>query len=254
MKQMRIIISPAKKMRIDTDTLDNRQKPMFILEADYLLSFLRIQSLDTLKAIWNCSEKLARLNHERILEMDLHNQLTPALLSYEGLQYQYMAPGAFTYLEFDYVETHLRILSGLYGILRPLDGVTPYRLEMQSKLRSPDFKNLYDFWGDKLARYLQEESSIILNLASKEYSQIIAKHLDKETRFVTCVFGEMTQKGIVEKGTLAKMARGEMVRFLAEEQISVVEKVRLFNRLDYSYSEEHSEEDRFVFLKGHTPL
>lgn len=246
---MRIIISPAKKMVADADSLDYIQKPIFINEAEHLLTFLRNQTFETLKEIWNCSEKLARLNHGRLLEMDLNQELTPALLAYEGLQYQYMAPGVFTNQEFEYLESHLRILSGFYGLLRPFDGVTPYRLEMQTKLSLPEYDDLYAFWGEKLADQLQSESSIILNLASKEYSKVIEKHLDKDTRFVTCLFGEKTPKGLVEKGTLAKMARGEMVRFMAEDQIKKVEDIRQFNRLGYFFSEEYSEKDLFVFIK-----
>lgn len=102
--------------------------------------------------------------------MDLRRRLTPAVLAYDGIQYRHMAPGVFTDGEFRYIEEHLRILSGFYGMLRPLDGVTPYRLEMQAKLSGEGFGSLYEFWGGRLAAQLAGETKVILNLASKEYS------------------------------------------------------------------------------------
>jgi len=94
---------------------------------------------------------------ERLANMDLHTRLTPVVLAYEGIQYQYMAPGVFTYDELDYMQEHLRILSGFYGVLRPFDGVTPYRLEMQAKLKAGEAKDLCSFWGSSLAEQLFAE-------------------------------------------------------------------------------------------------
>ena len=130
---MRIIISPAKKMNADTDTLAYRDLPDFLFETQQLLDCLRAMSADDLKKLWKCNDQIVQLNVERLREMDLHRNLTPAIIAYEGIQYQYMAADVFTQKEYDYVQRHLRILSGFYGALRPLDGVTPYRLEMQAK-------------------------------------------------------------------------------------------------------------------------
>ena len=144
---------------------------------------------------------------------------------------------------------------------------TQYRLEMQARLggETPGGKtmdggtpgdttldSLYAYWGSKLAERLFSETSLILNLASKEYSKCISAYLSHfpEKRFVTCVFGELSGDRIVEKGTLAKMARGEMVRFLAERQADRLETVKAFDRLDYRFCEERSSEDRLVFIKG----
>ena len=131
---MRIIISPAKKMNVDTDSLPCRGLPRFLDRAEILLERLRELDYEELKALWKCNDKLARLNADRVADMDLYRQLTPALLSYEGIQYRYMAPGVLSDTELDYLQEHLRILSGFYGVLRPFDGVTPYWLEMQAKL------------------------------------------------------------------------------------------------------------------------
>lgn len=142
---MRIIISPAKKMRIDTDTLDYNQLPHFIKDTEILMEYLKGLSYEDLRAIWKCNDKIATLNYERIQNMDLYCNLTPAILSFEGIQYQYMAPVVFQTDEYQYIEEHLRILSGFYGMLRPFDGVVPYRLEMQANLKGDKLNSLYDF-------------------------------------------------------------------------------------------------------------
>lgn len=244
---MRIIISPAKKMKIDTDLMACEQ-PHFINESEKLLSLLQKLTYDELKALWKCNDAIAELNVERIREMNLKDNLTPAIYAYEGIQYQYMAPDVFQHEELAYLEQHLRILSGFYGMLRPMDGVTPYRLEMQGKLQGPGFSSLYHFWGSKLADQLQSESNCILNLASKEYSKNITPFLSEETRFITCVFGQMVDGKMVEKATRAKMARGEMVRYMAERKITDVQEIRNFDRLDFVFSEEKSDESNYVFI------
>ncbi|MEK4077943.1 MULTISPECIES: peroxide stress protein YaaA [unclassified Paenibacillus] len=247
---MRIIISPAKKMKIDTDLMAIAQMPQFINESEQLLSLLQKLSYDELKAMWKCNDAIAEQNVERIQNMNIKANLTPAIYAYEGIQYQYMAPGVFQNEELAYLQQHLRILSGFYGMLRPLDGVTPYRLEMQGKLQGPGFKSLYQFWGSKLADQLQSESNYILNLASKEYSKNITPFLSEETRFITCVFGQMVNGKLVEKATWAKMARGEMVRYMAEHKIAEVKDVRNFDRLNFAFSEERSDESTYVFIQA----
>ncbi|MTI47173.1 peroxide stress protein YaaA [Sporosalibacterium faouarense] len=246
---MRIIISPAKKMRVDTDTLDYYQLPQFVENTEILLAYLKRLSYEKLKSIWKCSDKIATLNYDRIQKIDLYSNLTPAILSFEGIQYQYMGSEVFDINEFEYLQTHLRIFSGFYGMLRPFDGVVPYRLEMQSKLRGKELNSLYEFWDRSLADSLFSESNCIINLASKEYSRCISNYLDKSIRFITCIFGEMIKGKIVEKGTLVKMARGEMVRFMAENQIKDIEEIKTFNRLNYTFRDKLSDENTYVFLK-----
>ena len=148
---MKIIISPAKRMRVDTDSFACKGLPVFLDQAERLCERLRSMSGRELKALWRCNDQIAGLNIRRLEAMDLRRNLTPALLSYQGIQYQYMAPGVFTQAELDYVEEHLYILSGFYGLLRPFDGVTPYRLEMQAKLPVDGAADLYGFWGGAIA-------------------------------------------------------------------------------------------------------
>lgn len=247
---MRIIISPAKKMNVDTDSLSWQDLPMFLEKTEQLYQAMRALSYDTLKKIWKCNDQLAQLNVERLQQMDLHNNLTPAILSYEGIQYRYMSPGVFTEQQLTYVQEHLRILSGFYGLLRPFDGVTPYRLEMQAKLPAAGKKDIYTFWGDQLAKALFAETDCIVNLASKEYSTCISRYLPESVRFVTCVFGEEKNGKVVEKATMCKMARGEMVRYMAEHEVRKPEEIQAFDRLQFTFSPERSDASTYVFLKN----
>jgi len=245
---MRVIISPAKKMKVDTDTLPYRDLPVFLSNTQELCKKLKVMSYDELKKLWKCNDQIAALNVQRLLDIDIYARLTPALLAYEGIQYQYMAPGVFSDPEFDYVQEHLRILSGFYGILRPFDGVTPYRLEMQAKLKVGESKDLYAYWGSKLADTLFTETNCIINLASKEYSLCISKYLPDHSRFITCVFGEEKDGKVIEKGTMCKMARGEMVRYMAQHQIVNPEEIKTFDRLNYRFDEARSDDNTYVFV------
>lgn len=246
---MKIIISPAKKMNSDQDFMAPKGLPKFIDRAEDIINYLGTLSYDELKAIWKCNDAIAAQNSERIQNMNLRESLVPALLSYEGLQYQYMAPQVFDNAQWEYVGNHLVILSGLYGALKPLDGISPYRLEMLSKFEKPleNHKNLYSYWGDALYQELKGHS--ILNLASKEYSKCIEKYLGPGDVMVTCTFGSLVDGKVKVKATDAKMARGEMVRYLAERQVADLEGAKHFNSMGYQFSEEHSTDNSFVFLK-----
>ncbi len=249
---MRIIISPAKKMKVDTDSLPYQTLPVYLPRTEQLCKILQSMSNTELKKLWKCNDQIAQLNIQRLQNMDLHNRLTPAVLAYEGIQYQYMAPGVFTEEAFHYIQEHLRILSGFYGILKPFDGVTPYRLEMQAKLRVGEAKDLYAYWGDSLAKTLFTETNCIINLASKEYSICVSKYLSNDVRLITCVFGEEKDGKVIEKGTMCKMARGEMVRFMAENQIEDPEQIKSFDRLNYRFVASRSTQNLFVFILNAT--
>ena len=242
---MKIIISPAKKMNVDTDTLAPSGLPVFLEETEQLMEWMRRLSLAEAKALWKCNDRIAEQNYRRFQEMDLRRNLTPSVIAYEGIQYQYMAPAVFGGAETEYIREHLRILSGFYGVLKPFDGVVPYRLEMQAK--ASEAGDLYRFWGEKLYREAADE--VILNLASKEYSRCIEKYLRPENLFLTVTFGELIGGKVKQKGTFAKMARGEMVRYLAENQVEEPQGIKGFDRLDYHFAEELSTETEYVFLK-----
>lgn len=244
---MKIILSPAKKMNIDLDTLNYIDLPEHISQSEEILHWLQTRSYGELKTLWNCNDKIAEQNFQRLNNMDLHNQLTPAILSYEGIAFQYMAPAVFEYSQFDYVQRHLRILSAFYGVLKPMDGVTPYRLEMNAKASINGRKNLYDLWGCRIYDSVRDEDGIIINLASKEYSKCVEKYLTPKDTYITVTFCEKSGDKFVTKGTYAKMARGEMVRYMAEMQIEDPANIKKFNRLGYVYRDDLSTELEYVF-------
>lgn len=265
-EKMKIIISPAKKMEECQDIFEPGGFSAYMEQTKVLCGILKNMTEPELKELFKANDQITRENFMRYQSMDLMRALTPALLSYVGIQYQYMAPRLFSYEQWEYVKRHLRILSGFYGILRPDDRVTPYRLEMQARLSVNGKRDLYDFWGgsllEEMIREEQEEDqagdekihTVILNLASKEYSKVIEAHLTPDIRFVTCVFGAVDGGKIRTKATEAKMARGEMVRYMAEARIEDVERVKSFSGLGYRYCEEYSNKDNFVFLKDKNDL
>lgn len=245
---MKIIIAPAKKMNVDTDPLESSGVPEFIEATTILMHEIQSLSLSEAKELWKCNDKLAELNYTRYREMDLVHRLTPAVIAYEGLQYQHIAPKVLTTEALSYLSEHLRILSGFYGILKPFDGVTPYRLEMQAKLSVKDCKDLYDFWGDRLYRSLVEDDRILINLASKEYAQCIEKYITPKDQWITIEFGELVDGKVKQKGTIAKMARGEMVRFIAENNITEPNGIKEFRWLGFTFSKELSNKEKYVFV------
>ena len=244
---MKIILSPAKKMITDTDSIAPDGLPEFIEKTTEIQSWLKSKSKEELKDIWKCNDKIAEQNFNRLGNMNLYQMLSPAVLSYEGIAFQYMAPSVFEDMQLEYVQNHLRILSAFYGALKPMDGVTPYRLEMQAKIRIGDAKNLYEYWGDLLYRSVIDDSRIIINLASKEYSKCIEKYLTPQDRYISVTFCEVSGDKMVTKGTYAKMARGEMVRFMAENNIENPLDIKKFDRLGYSFRSDLSSETEYVF-------
>lgn len=258
---MRIILSPAKKMNIDIDSLPCADIPEFLSKTEKILTWLKARSHSELQNLWKCNDRIAEQNVERLEQMSSEQlkymeTLTPAILSYEGIAYQYMAPSVFEEKQLAYIQKHLRILSAFYGCLKPMDGVMPYRLEMQAKAQleipgkeqpTESYKNLYDFWGEDLYQAVRDESGVIINLASKEYSKCIEKYLCPEDRFLTITFCEESKGKLVTKGTYAKMARGEMVRFMAEHEVETAEELKRFDRLGYVFREDISEEAEYVF-------
>lgn len=256
---LKIIISPAKKMNRIDEYPCRLTVPAFQEKAQTLYNALKSLSFEELKKLWGCSERLAVQNYERLHACPPGRNLTPAILAYEGIQYQYMAPRIFSDTQWKYAERHLRILSGFYGILRPTDGVIPYRLEMQAKIASfPEIfgsaGSLYDYWKDSLYQNLIQDLHSshdpvqIVNLASAEYSRIILPFVKPPVTLVSCIFGEWADGKIKVKGTLAKMARGEMIRWMSEQQIEDVREIQKFHGLNYTFDQGMSSDTEYVFV------
>lgn len=245
---MKIIISPAKKMNIQNDLFEAQTLPYFVQDAAHLCEVLRAKSAAELQILWQCNDKLTTLNRMRLENMDVHRATTPAILAYEGLQYQHLAADVLSREGLAYVSAHLRILSGFYGVLRPFDAVVPYRLEMQAKLAVDGAKNLYEYWGRRLYDALDEKDGVIINLASQEYAKAVIPYLGADDRFVTLRFGAVIDGKFKQKGTFAKMARGEMVRYMAETQATCLEDLRGFDALGLVFDETLSDRQTMTFV------
>ncbi|WP_283680304.1 peroxide stress protein YaaA [Lentilactobacillus sp. Marseille-Q4993] len=249
---MKFIIAPAKKMTVNPDDFNIQGMPVFIDKAQQILTKLKQLSYDDAKKLWHTSDKLTQTNYDILQRTDLTDRkvLTPALISYTGIQYQYMAPSVFTHEQLEYVQNNLRILSGFYGILRPFDGIVPYRLEMQSKLEVAGTSSIYDFWGDNIYSELTSGSAgPIINLASKEYASAITPFLTDNDTMISIDFKQRDGDKLKTKATFAKMARGEMVRYAAEHNITSPDQLIKFDRLDFHFDETLSSNTNLVFIK-----
>lgn len=245
---MKIIIAPAKKMIVDTDSFSTQSEPVFLNQTDQILNKLQSLTYTQAKELWQCSDKIARPNYEWLKKIDLRKNLTPAVLAYSGIQYQYMAPDLFTAPALDYIQQNLRILSGFYGILKAFDGIVPYRLEMQSSLSINNTVNLYQFWHDQIYNDLDFDNNIVVNLASQEYSKSVSPFLKTGEQLIDVVFGSLVDGKVKVKATLAKMARGEMIRYMAEHQVKVLSELKKFDHPDYKFSSSLSNGQKLVFL------
>lgn len=263
---LQVIISPAKQMRAAQDAFEVLGIPPFVRETARLhralLDIEQNEGSGGLQALWNVSDKLLGpcLNtlHEfgPILKNgDLDNpalarHLSPAVMSYHGIQYQSMAPEVMDAAQLAWLQDHLWILSGLYGCIRPFHAVEPYRLEMGAKLAVDDTRDLYAFWSDKLARAIAPAGSntTIVNLASVEYAKAVMPHLTGDATAVTCLFGEGIRNGKpIQRSTASKKARGSMVRWMAEYKLEDTSELTAFN-IGYRHAPELSYPGTLVFI------
>lgn len=245
---MKIIISPAKKMKRE-EYVAPLHRPMFLKEAGELLSFLRSLSDSEMAKVWKVKGALLSSSLSSLSMLSLEDIGSPAIFSYDGIQYTYMSPSSFTDSMLEYAEKNLRIISGLYGLLRPLDGVGTYRLEMESPISIPGYGDLYSYWGGKIASSLMEDERLLVNLASAEYSKAVLPYLPSTVNVVTPVFLDWEKGRYVSKGVYAKMERGEMVRFLAETGAETVEEIMKFSSRGYEFSRFLSDSNTLCFVR-----
>ncbi len=229
------------KMKLCEDHDFEMNRPTFQAESEELFKILSAKSKEELLDIYDCSLRTFNPVWEEMQRQKngIFPPLSPALLSFEGIAYRYMGPDVFSDEQWDYVNTHLRILSARYGVLRPLDGVWPYRLELKHKIPF----SLYEFWGSRLKDELQDE--VIINLASKEYSSAISIY----QRLIDIRFFELDGGKRKEKGVYAKIARGSMVRWMAENRIENPEELKKFDLLGYQYDPVSSSPWNYVFVR-----
>lgn len=244
---MKIIIAPAKIMKIDRDSFPIQSKPQFLDKTRILERFLKSRSNEQLKDLWHASENVTKQSILQLENMNLDERLTPAILAFSGIQYQYMAPDLFTQPALDYIQKNLRILSGFYGMLRPFDGVCPYRLELNTKMVGFRDYSLYHFWGSDIAENLFQEDNIVIDLASKQYTRLVKPYLSQGRQLITVDFQELKNDKWKTVGVHAKMARGEMVRYIAEKQIKNPTDLQDFDDFEFQFEPDVSTKDHYVF-------
>ncbi len=215
--------------------------PLFMEERNALFDTLAAMSFEQLQDLYKCSKRTLVPVWEEMerQKKGVFPPVSPALLSYSGIAYQSMAPAVFDDAQWDYINKHLRIISAMYGLLRPLDGIVPYRLEMQQRISM----QLYEFWGKKIVNALDDE--VVINLASKEYSRCV----ERFQPVITPRFFELENGQRKEKGVYVKIARGTMVRWMAENQIQDPKDLVHFNELGYVYDPETSTETALHFVR-----
>ncbi len=263
---LQVIISPAKQMRAAQDAFEVLGIPPFVRETTRLhralLDIERNEGSGGLQALWNVSDRLLTacldtlhefmpvLSDADLADPDIARRISPAVMSYHGIQYQSMAPEVMDAAQLDWLQNHLWILSGLYGCVRPFHAVEPYRLEMGAKLVVDGARDLYAFWGDKLARTIAPAGSnaTIVNLASAEYAKAVLTRLITDATVVTCLFREGIRNGKpIQRSTASKKARGSMVRWMAENKLEDVSGLTAFD-VGYRHFPELSNKSTLVFL------
>jgi len=251
------LISPAKALDFSRDTNGLvATEPRFVKDSAVLLKRCKQLSTRSLRKLMDLSEPLAQLNRDRFQEMSLPStpeNAKPCVMAFDGDVYHGLDAPSLSDGDLSWAQERLRILSGLYGLLRPFDLIQPYRLEMGTRLSNTRGKNLYDFWGKRLAVSLNAESEAlpgtpVLNLASNEYAKAVPmKHLAPP--MVTAVFQEERDGHAQTIGFVAKRARGLMARFVIENRIDEPEALKEFAEEDYGYRPDLSEDDRLVFTR-----
>jgi len=255
---MIIVISPAKNINFDKEYPEVEvSKIRFKKESNELLSVLKQLSDSDIKKLMKISNNLSQLNFERFQNMDLAKMqkvAKPSLLVFNGAVFQNMKLDSFSIDDLIYSQNKLRILSGFYGLLRPLDGIIPYRLEMGTSLNVGEYKNLYKFWDNKITDLLNKDLSennddIIINLASNEYFKAInTKKL--KARIITIEFKEYKDEKYKTIAIYAKMARGMMSSYILRNRIENPDEIKLFSEDGYQYNDIMSEVDKWVFVRG----
>lgn len=253
---MLMVISPAKTLDYESPLATERfTQPDFLDEACELIDQLKDLEPHQISNLMSISEKLGQLNADRF--QSWHTPFSPenarqAILAFKGDVYTGLSAEAFSEDDFDFAQNHLRMLSGLYGLLRPLDLMQPYRLEMGTKFGNKRGKDLYAFWGsiitDEINRLLAADDGVLVNLASNEYFKSVKKK-DLEGRLVTPQFKDFKNGQYKMISFYAKKARGLMCRYAIENRITQADDLKGFNLEGYYFSEEQSDTNNWVFLR-----
>ena len=254
---MLVVISPAKTLDFETPAITNTAtKPLMLKDSAELVDIMRGYAPDDIVNLMGVSQKIGELNSERF--MNWHTPFTKknakqALLAFKGDVYTGLNAESFSEDDFAFAQSHLRILSGLYGVLRPLDLIQAYRLEMGTKLENGRGKNLYEFWGSQPSVALKKQlagmkSKVLINLASNEYFNVVDKKL-LDTEIITPVFKDYKNGKYKIISFYAKRARGLMSAYIIKHRIEDPAKLRKFNTAGYRFDKDSSDAKQWVFLR-----
>lgn len=255
---MLAILSPAKTLDFDSPlTTDQHSAPEFTKESTALIKTLRQLEPSDIGSLMGISDKLAALNHDRYAhwsaKFDDASGARASLLAFKGDVYLGLDAQTLSKRDFTWAQKRLRVLSGLYGLLRPLDRIHPYRLEMGTALRNTAGKDLYEFWGGKVTQALNEtlagqRSKVLINLASNEYYKVVqAQNIDG--RIVTINFKEWRRDAYRFVSFSAKKARGLMARYMIDHRAERADDLKAFDVEGYAFNEELSSRDEWIFTR-----
>lgn len=254
---MLIVISPAKTLDYETQaTTQSYSQPVYLDHAQKLINRAKRYSTLDIAEIMAVSAKIAELNFDRFEAW--HIPFTPdnakqAVLAFKGDVYSGLNAATFSETDFQFAQNHLRILSGLYGLLRPLDLMQAYRLEMGRKIDTERGKNLYEFWGDIITDGINDQlaessSSHLINLASNEYFKSVKKN-NVNGEIITPEFKDYKNGAYKMMGVYAKKARGQLSRYIIQNQLHDIETIKEFNEDGYAFNEEMSKGNTWVFTR-----
>lgn len=256
---MLIVISPAKKLDFDSlPQTDDFTIPDSLSDSSELIDTLRPYSVKQLEKLMHLSNNLAQLNHDRYNDWSLPfnpQNAKQSILTFKGDVYAGINIESFSDDDLKYTQDHLRILSGLYGLLRPLDLMQPYRLEMGTRLENERGKNLYQFWGSQITQLINKHlkaigTETLLNLASNEYFKSV-KTKEIQGQIITPLFKEKREDGSYKIiGIYAKKARGMMSAYILKNKLDDVEQIKQFTEAGYAYNEELSNATDWAFCRG----
>ncbi|MCB2425970.1 peroxide stress protein YaaA [Methylophaga pinxianii] len=255
---MLTVISPAKTLDFDTPSHTKKHtQPRFLAQSEQLIEQLKKLSSQEIASLMSISDKLAGLNMARFQQWQTpftEDNAKQAILAFKGDVYTGLDAETLDEKGLDFAQQHLRVLSGLYGVLRPLDLMQPYRLEMGTSFQNDAGRDLYTFWGDQLQKSLEAEPAledgILINLASNEYFKAVNAKKLKAT-IITPVFKDWKNGQYKMISFYAKKARGLMSRYIIDHQIDSPEKLKQFDSESYRFSAEMSQKNDWVFIRDH---
>ena len=258
---MLTVLSPAKTLDYETAPItQSATLPRFMDQSALLVEDARGLNPDDIRALMGVSEQIAHLNHERFMNWQSEStsdNAKQAVLAFKGDVYTGLQAETLSEDDLDFAQTRLRILSGLYGLLRPLDLMQPYRLEMGLKFTNQRGKNLYEFWGEQLtdtlnADLVSAKTGVLINLASNEYFKAVKPKL-LNADIITPQFKDLKNGQYKMISFFAKKARGLMARYIIDNRITEPEALKSFSEAGYYYSDEQSQGDQWVFLRDEVP-